>query len=248
MKMNFTIDMNHLLSSFSFLTFDLCYIFINCFVLLIHLGRNMATAKIARLMNVLAETKLEDVTQPSLEKIREEGDKQIETAFKMCSSVRDVSEVQEALEMVNEGFAKVDCFMRRSPEMNVRHLPVFEKVPQKYFPAFVQDDPVLRNEMFALLDQQKRKLGAHFLDNLPIERILDRSDCPQCTGDCLVQSARPSSFAFRKQTYTDAPLIVPCVTEASRKLKLLVISDFSYVSYSEFYFVPVSKTNVLFQK
>lgn len=188
------------------------------------------TARIAHFITVLAETKPEEVSQPSLQEIRAQGEKLIEAGLKIHASVQNTTDVKKALNLVNEGYIKMDCYMRRAPEVNVHHPPVFDEVPTAYLPTFVSKNDGMKNDLFKFLENQKRKLGAHLLDDLPINDILNRFDCPKCIGQCRVQSARTSSLKFRKQTWADEPLIVPCVTECSRKLSLFEISDFNYVS------------------
>jgi hypothetical protein len=184
---------------------------------------------IARLLNILMNARLKDVSQLSLEEIRDLGKTEIRSGLAMCSSLQTMTEVHAALDLVKNGYAKLECYMTRSSEINVHDVPVFDKVPKEYWPKSVVRDLDKKRYVLDFLNEQKKKLGMYLLDNVSPE-LFNRYDCPECTGNCPIQLARFPSISYRRQTTIDEPLIVPCVTQETKKLKLYEISDFHYVS------------------
>lgn len=195
----------------------------------------------AVLIKKLIDTPLSSLKKPlTIEQIRAEGHREIQKAFQKTQDVESLSDAVSLLDNIERGFAKVQCFLQRDVELNSQEPPKLSKIDKKYLPASVKNDTTLRNEVEELIEDARDTIAKHLIDNVQDkvvqnESLLDRFDCPNCTGSCAVQTARWSTLKFHQPSVAEDVILVPCVSETTRNIPKYTIVDFYYVSFNNFW-------------
>lgn len=116
-------------------------------------------------------------------------------------------------------------FMARDRHRIIKPTPDLPILPEK----MRNSSPSPKNKLIVSrhYEEVENILGHAFVGNLFRKGCLKKAECPECDGYCEVQRAKFIDLFVKDEPY----LIVPCVSEASKKLPVYeVVVDHAVVS------------------
>lgn len=179
------------------------------------------------LVRILWNTDPMSVKPQTWHEIRDEGMNKVKEATAKKHSVRSVPEALAEIERAKSGYAEVSFFLDRCPEKSTCVSPQLSPVPKKFHRNGTQSKK-LRKQGEKLIEVAYEDVGRHLFGNIERKGLLNDALCSGCTGNCYVQRLPLSSIEFTN--VPDEVLIVPCISEQTKKLPRFEIRTFDFVS------------------